>query len=279
MMARSVAAELLVLRKRTSTWILMGIWVTLAMLFSYLLPYLTYRGSVEAPTQTPLAGLLPQSLADTLLGGFPFFGGVFSLMLGVLAIGSEYGWGTLKTLFTQRAGRLQMFAAKLVALALGLIPFVLVVFVAGAAASYAIAQAEGAAVIWPSAWSIVGALGAGWFILGVWAAFGVLLAVLSRGTALATGMGILYTFVIEGLVSALASEISWLEPIVEYFLRANAYSLVTALGVPAAAFADNGPGTFFGPFVGGGQATLVLTAYIAGFLVLSAVLLRRRDVV
>lgn len=277
-MMRSVAAELLVLRKRTSTWVLMAIWVTLAMLFSYLLPYLTYGGSTEAPTQVPLAGLLPQSLDDTLLTGFPFFGGVFALMLGVLAIGSEYGWDTLKTLFTQRAGRLKMFAAKLAAVALGLIPFVLVVFVAGAVASYFIAQAEGAEILWPSARSLMGALAAGWFILGVWAAFGVLLAVLSRGTALAVGIGILYTFIIEGLISTLASAISWLEPLVEYFLRANAYSLVMALGVPVDAFADNGPGSFFGPFVDGGQATLVLTAYMAGFLLLSAVLLRRRDV-
>lgn len=278
MMIRSVGAELLVLRKRASTWILMGIWVALAMMFSYLLPYLTYRGSAEAPTQASLGGLLPQSLDDTLLGGFPFFGGVFSLMLGVLAIGSEYGWDTLKTLFTQRAGRMQMFAAKLLALALALIPFVVVVFVAGALASYSIAQAEGAAIAWPSASSLLGALAAGWFILGAWAAFGVLLAVLSRGTALATGVGILYTFFIEGLIGALASEISWFEPLVDYFLRANAYSLVTALGVSAETFADNGPGAFFGPFVDGGQATLVLTAYTVGFLLLSVALLRRRDV-
>lgn len=277
-MKMSVAAEVLVLRKRASTWILLGIWVTLAMLFSYVLPYLTYTGGAEAPTQTPLAGLLPENLANTLLGGFPFFGGVFALMLGVLAVGSEYGWDTLKTLFTQRSGRLQMFGAKLMAVALGLTPFVIAVFVAGAVASYAIAEAEGATVVWPSGWSLVGALVVGWFILGVWAAFGVLLAVLSRGTALATGVGILYTFVIEGLVAALAGQVSWLEPIVDYFLRANAYSLVTAIGVPAQAFADNGPGAFFGPFVEGGQATLVLIAYMGGFLLLSAALLRRRDV-
>lgn len=278
MRTRSVAAELLVLRKRTSTWILLGIWVSLAMLFSYLLPYLTYRGAAEGPTQTPLSALLPGSLADNLLGGFPFFGGVFALMLAVLAIGSEYGWDTVKTLLTQHSGRLRMFVAKLAALALGLIPFVLAVFVAGAAASYAIAQAEGAAVAWPSAWSLAGALATGWFVLALWAALGVLLATLSRGTALAIGIGILYALVVEGLVSALAGQVDWLEPLAEYSLRANAYSLVSALGVPADTFADGGPGSFFGPFVDGGQAVLVVTAYIAGFLLLSAVLLRRRDV-
>ena len=179
----NIAAELLVLRKRASTWILMGVWVLLGIMFAYLLPYLTYRGGAEAPTQTPLAALLPESLADNLLGGFPFFGGVIALMLGVLAIGSDYGWDTLKTLLTQRAGRLRMLSAKLGALAMGLVPFVMVIFIAGAAASYAVATVEGAAVEWPSVWELVRALAAGWLVLATWAALGVLLAVLSRNRA------------------------------------------------------------------------------------------------
>ena len=275
---RSTAAELLVLRKRTSTWILMGVWVLLGMMFSYLLPYLTYRGGGGGVTQTPLATMLPESLADTLLGGFPFFGGVFALMLGVLAFGSDYGGNTLKSLLTQRSGRLRVFAGKVAALAVALVPFVLAIFIAGALASYFIAGTEGAAVNWPSGWEIARALAVGWFVLATWASFGVLLAVMSRGTALAIGLGILYSLVIEGLVSSLAGQVSWLNSLVEYFLRANAYSLVTTIGVPTEALTDNGPGSFFGPFVDGGQAILVLTAYITVCLLLSAVVLRRRDV-
>jgi ABC-2 type transport system permease protein len=275
---RSVAAELLVLRKRASTWILMGVWVLLGLLFAYLLPYLTYRSGVGGPVRSPLETLLPDRLADTLLGGFPFFGGVVALMLGVLAAGSDYGWDTLKTLLIQRPSRMGVFGAKLAALAVGLVPFVVVIFMGGAVATYLIAGAEDAAVHWPSAWELVRGVAAGWFVLATWASFGVLLAVASRGTALAIGLGILYALVIEGLLSALASEVAWLDGLAEYFLRANAYSLVTAIGVPTTAFEDNGPGSFFGPFVGGGQAVLVMSAYAVCFLVVSAVLLRRRDV-
>jgi len=275
---RSVAAELLVLRKRASTWILLGVWVVLGLLFSYLLPYLTYRSDIDGPRQSPLELMLPHRLADNLLGGFPFFGGVFALMLGVLAIGSDYGWDTLKTLLIQRPGRMRVFGAKLAALGVGLVPFAIVIFMAGAVASYLIAGAEGATVEWPSGWELISAVAAGWFVLATWAAFGVLLAVASRGTALAIGLGILYALIIEGLLSALASEVGWLDALVEYFLRANAYSLVTAIGVPTAAFADNGPGSFFGPFVGAGQAIFVMSAYGVCFLVLSALLLRHRDV-
>jgi ABC-2 type transport system permease protein len=275
---RSLTAELLILRKRTSTWILMGVWVFLGLLFAYLLPYLAYRGDVGGPVRPALEPLLPEDLVVTMLGGFPFFGGVFALMLGVLAAGSDYGWDTLKTVLVQRPSRLRVFGAKLAALAIGLVPFVLAIFVGGAVASVLIAGTEDAAVDWPSTWELVRGLAAGWFVLATWAALGVALAVASRGTALAIGLGILYALVIEGLLSTLASEVAWLDGLVEYFLRANAYSLVTAIGVPTATLGDNGPGSFFGPFVGAGQAVLVMSAYIACFVALSAARLRRRDV-
>jgi ABC-2 type transport system permease protein len=155
---------------------------------------------------------------------------------------------------------------------------VVVTMVSGAVVSTLIAGAEDAAISWPSAWEIVRGIAAGWFVLATWAAFGVLLAVASRETALAIGLGILYALVIEGLLSALASEVSWLDGFVEYFLRANAYSLVAAIGVPTASLGDNGPGSFFGPFVGAGQAIVVMSAYVLGFVGIAGALLRRRDV-
>jgi ABC-2 type transport system permease protein len=271
----SVTAELLVVRKRSSTWILLGIWSALAVLFAYVIPYVEY---LNGSSTSGLEPLLPQELSGNLLGGFPFFGGVFALMLGVLALGSEFGWGTLKTLFIQRPGRLHVFAAKSVALGAVLVPFVLSVFVLGAGASYAIASREGADIDWPSAWLLVRALAAGWVILAVWATFGVLLGVISRGTSLAIGIGILYALVVEGLISAFASAVSWLEPITEFFLRANAYSLVRPLGLSVDDASSNGPGAFSGPYVDGAQALFVLALYAVGFLLLSGFLLRRRDV-
>lgn len=274
-MIRSIAAELLVTRKRASTWILLGIWTLLALVFAYIVPYVQY---LDGGGRRPLADLLPQQLVGTLMGGFPFFGGVFALQLGVLAVGSDYGWGTLKTLFTQRPGRLRIFAAKLLALGATLLPFVLVAFAAGALSSYAIAVREGAEIAWPSASLLLRGLGAGWLIFAVWAAFGVLLAVLSRGTSLAIGVGILYALVIEGLLSALAGEVSLLDRLVELFLRANGYSLVVALGVPRADLGDQGPGSFSGPFVGGTQALVVLASYLVVLVAASGWVLQRRDV-
>ena len=264
-MIRIVNAELLLLAKRASTWILLAIWAALALTFAYVVPYVQYTND---PSRTSLSDLLPESLVGTLMAGFPFFGGVLALMLGVLTVGSEYGWGTLKTLF----------GAKLIAGSAALALFVLVAYALGAMASWAIAASEGADAAWPSAWLLARGLAGGWLIFAAWAALGMLLAIVTRGTALATGIGILYAFVVEGLLSALAGEISLLDGLVEFFLRANGYSLVAVLGVSAEDVSDRGPGSFSGPFVAGGQALLILAAYTAVFVVAAGWLLRRRDV-
>ena len=217
-MTRIVTAELLMIRKRASTWILLAIWTALALTFAYVVPYIQYTNDSG---RRSLAELLPEGLVGTLLAGFPFFGGVLALMLGVLTVGSEYGWGTLKTLFTQGPGRLRVFGAKLLAVAATLLVFVLVVYVLAAVARWAIALNEGVEVTWPSAWLLIRGIAGGWLIFAVWAALGILLAVVTRGTALATGIGILYAFVVEGLLSALAREVSLLDGLVEFFVRAN----------------------------------------------------------
>jgi ABC-2 type transport system permease protein len=269
-MTGNVTAELLVLRKRAATWILLGIWTLLGIFFAYVIPYaLDPEDAQGGPEQ-----FFPESFAGTVIAGFPFFGGVFALMLGVFAVGSEYGWDTLKGVFTQGPGRLQVLAAKLAALAIALVPFVLALFAAGAVASFVIAQIEDAPANWPSVWLLVRAMAAGWLILAVWAALGVLLGVFTRGTSLAIGVGILYALVIEGLLSNMSA----LEPITNVFLRANGYSLATALGTSTQDIESSGPGSFGGPFVDSVQAIAVLAAFIAGFAALSAWLVRRRDV-
>jgi ABC-type transport system involved in multi-copper enzyme maturation permease subunit len=274
-MIRTVNAELLLLGKRASTWILLGIWAALALTFAYVVPYVQYTND---PARRSFAELLPENLVGTLLAGFPFFGGVLALMLGVLTFGSEYGWGTLRALFAQGPGRLRVFGAKLIAVAVAVLVFVLAAYVLGVLSSWAIAANEGADVSWPSAWLLVRGIAAGWLVFAVWAALGVLLAVVTRGTALAVGIGILYAFVIEGLLGALAREVSFLDGLVEFFVRANGYSLVAVLGVSADDVSDSGPGSFSGPFVAGGQALLVLSVYLAAFVLAAGWLLRSRDV-
>jgi hypothetical protein len=171
-----------------------------------------------------------------------------------------------------------VFAAKLGAIGLLLVPFVLALFAAGAVASLTIARIEDAPAHWPSAWLLVRAMAAGWLILAAWAALGVLLGIATRGTSLAIGVGILYALVIEGLLSAFADSVGFLEPLTEVFLRANGYSVAVALGASVDSVESSGPGSYSGPLVDGIQGAGVLVVLMAGLIAVSALLLRRRDV-
>ncbi len=274
-----VSAELFQMRHRTGTWVLLAIWAAMAIFFGYIFPYFIDSEELSVPVATGQFGqpqLLPDQLVANLVGGFPFYGGAIALMLGVLTVGSEFGWGTLKTLFTQRPGRGEVFAAKMTALAITLIPFVVIVFALSAVASVLVAMQEGQSIAWPSVIDIASGMLAGWVILLVWAAVGVALAVLTRGTSLAIGIGIIYALVIEGLVSSFANRISSMEPVIDLLLRANAYSLVQPL--VNSRVTQDGPGGFSGPYVSTLQALIVLGGYIVICSGLSAWLLHRRDV-
>ena len=271
---KMLSAELFQLRKRTSTWVLMAIWGAMGLFFGYILPYLIDDVGPRRDSD-PLAPLLPDAFVSSTLGGFPFYGGAIALMLGVLSIGSEFGWGTFKTLFTQRAGRGKVFAAKTGALAVMLIPFVLVEFAIGAGASAFIASREDVAITWPPVMDIVAGVGASWLILATWAVFGMVLAVATRGTSLAIGVGIIWALVIEGLLGSFATSISWLAWTNDLMLRSNAYSLIEPLGGVAD---TDGPGVFDGPYVDVTQALVTMTLTIAVGIGASYILLRRRDV-
>ena len=68
-MTGSLRAELLVLRKRASTWILLGIWATLALVFAYVVPYATYlndRPRMPSRTCSPKPGRHPDGRVPVL---------------------------------------------------------------------------------------------------------------------------------------------------------------------------------------------------------------------
>jgi ABC-2 type transport system permease protein len=272
----SLIAELLLIRRRAATWILLGFWTAIALLFSFVLPYYAYVSNTHFHGRAiMLYVLLPQSLISTITATFPFFGGTMVLILGILSMGSEYDWGTLTTVLVQRDSRLKFFLAKIAALAIALIPFVLLVFLLGFLTSSLIAMREHQAIILPSLWDLVRALNAGWFLLAAWASFGVLLAVLSKGTALAIGLGIIYGLVIEGIISSFGRQIGLLAQVSKGLLRTNGYSLISALGGSISAA---GPGGFSGTTVSGMQASIVIGVYILLFVSVSAAVVRRRDV-
>ncbi len=155
-MTGSFAAEILKLRKRPATWILLGVALALNQLFGYLLPYSSWvTGGQNEQTQgldpqAVLAGTLPGELVPTSLGGFPVFAGALALILGALAAGSEYGWGTMQTALTQRPTRLAVYGGKLAALAASTLAIVLATFALNATTAAIIATLESRPLDYPS---------------------------------------------------------------------------------------------------------------------------------
>ncbi|MGF1473479.1 MAG: ABC transporter permease subunit [Rubrobacteraceae bacterium] len=277
-MGRSFTAEFLKLRKRPATWVLALIFAFVLALFGYLFNYLFIVNAPEGDGAPPgfeegmLEYLLPESvLVNVLSTGFAGFGGALVLILGALAVGSEYGWETFKVALTQKPGRLSLFFGKLVAVTVVLAVFSVLVVAVGAGISYAIAGLEDAAVEWPAAMEFLKGLGAGWLILFVFATFGVFLATLFRSTALAIGLGLVYLLVLENLFVGLAPQSETVEAIGTALPAKNALDLASSFGDLPQGFASPGEA------VDASQAILVLVAYAAGFILLSALLFWRRD--
>jgi ABC-2 type transport system permease protein len=282
-MTGSFAAEILKLRKRQANWVLLGAVLLLTQLFGYVLPYSSWvTGGPNEQTegldpQLVLAGTLPGELVPTSLGGFPVFAGALALILGALAAGSEYGWGTMQTALTQRPTRLAVYGGKLLALAAAILAIVLATFTVNAIAATAIAVLESRPLDYPSLVELARGIGSGWLILGMWCGLGALLGFAFRGVALPVGLGVVWALGVENLVSAVAdSLLTALRPLRDLLPGVNAGSLVWALGPGGGASGDAPPGVV--DAVTGSRATLALAIYVAGFAAAGALLVRRRDV-
>ncbi|MDO8736358.1 MAG: ABC transporter permease [Thermoleophilia bacterium] len=277
----SLLAQLLLVRKRKAYWTLLGFWIVLPMLFSYLLPYFAFTSDSNfrprGLDKVLLTELLPQNFVNNILASFPFFGGTIALIIGVLFVGSEYSWGTLTYAFTQKASRLKVFGGKMAALGIVLIPFVVLVFMFAFLASLLIAMREGQAVELPPLLLTMKALGACWLIMAAWSSVGVMIAVLSRGTALAIGLGIIYALVIENFITVFGRQIEALSTLSQFLVRTSGYSLIYSLGATVQSAA--GPGSFFGEYLSVARSCAMLGGFVAVALAISAAVIRWRDVV
>lgn len=279
-MAASFSFELLKLRKRPSTWVLGVILVFVVFFFDYYQFYASIESLEEggndptgqiANVQEFKDYLLPESVTVNVAGLLATFGGPIALILGALAAGSEYGWGTFKTTLTQRPGRLAVLLGKLLAVSVVILVYSLLALGAGALGSYVVAGLFEEPVDWPSAWNILKALGVIWLIFGAWASLGTFFATLFRGTALAIGLGLVYGLAIEGLIFGFSDQSRIMEAITYVLLSRNGGELSSSLGDVPQAFTSPDP-------VEPAQAALVLGTYVVGLLLLAAFLFRRRDV-
>jgi ABC-2 type transport system permease protein len=277
----TIRAELTRLGRWPATWVLIGTWLLLNLTFGYLFNYLSYRSgdgsfAAEATGAALLDQMMPDNVPVTMVQGMPMFGGALVLILGALAVGSGYGWGTWKTVFTAGPRRRTVLAGTFGALGILLAGLVAVTFAVDMAAALAVAAAESQAVVWPTLATVAQGLGAALLIGGMWLAAGVLLGTLARGPALAVGLGLVWSLVVENLLRGVAGLLGPLETVTDVLPGTAAGSLAGALGAVTQADPNGTPGVT--TVISGTAAALLLGAYLVVFLAASVGLTTRRDI-
>jgi hypothetical protein len=281
MTLHAARADLLRLRRWPTLWVLIGVWTALQMTFSFAFPYLAYRS--EDPSTAfggggtaadLLAGMLPPAVPAILISGTPMFGGAIVLILGALAAGSGYGWGTWKTALTQGPSRSSALLGTIAAVGLTVVGIVVWTLCLDLALSNVIALSASAPLELPDLGATARSAGGAALVLGMWAAAGIFLGTVTRGPALSVGLGLVWTLVVENLLRGSANLLDALSVVTDRLPGTAAGSLAGALGA-----ASDGPDATPGVLsvLSGPVAALVVSFYLALFLLLSVVLMRRRD--
>ncbi|HWJ11671.1 MAG TPA: ABC transporter permease [Nocardioides sp.] len=277
---RSTRAELVRLRAWPAAWITLGAWLALSLMFGYLFTYLSYTtgdaGFADEGTtrDQQLAQLLPDAVPDVFLQGMPMFGGALMMVLGALVAGNGYGWGTWKTVFSQGVRRGSAVIGSVVALTAFVVATLAVTLVFDLGVSLVLTATEGQDVVLPSAGSLAEAFGAGFLVLEMWAVLGFALGTLARGPALSVGLGLVWALVVENLLRGVGQLLSWVEAVTEVLPGTAAGSLIGSIvGVGEG---DGTPGVL--DTVPGTRAAITVGVYVVAAVVLSVVLVRRRDV-
>lgn len=226
----------------------------------------THPGSADRPVS--IATLYPDNFVNNVLGaGYPL-GAALMIVLGALIAGSEYSWGTMKTLFTQGPSRLTVWAGRTIVFAAWAAFMTLILLVVGAGASVVVASFEGHAIAWPAIIDIAKGAGAIWLIFAANGALGMALGTLFKQSAAALGVGIVYLLGVEIIVVRFVDGLNsgaykWFG---DLFMGENSIALLQSFSAHSTAT------------IGAEQAVVVLFAYVIGLLLIAAGLQRQRDV-
>jgi ABC-2 type transport system permease protein len=276
----STRAELLRLRRWPAMWVLLGVWVTLNVTFGYVFDYVAYRTGEPtpvgegAPAEALLSGLLPAAAPLTLVQGMPMFGGALVMILGALAVGSGYGWGTWKTVFTQGPSRAAVVLGSIAALCVLVAGIVLATLISDAGMSLAVALQQSHDVTWPGLSDLVQSVGGSLLVMEMWALAGYFLGVVARGPAVSVGLGLVWALVIEQLLRGVGTSLNAVAVFTHFLPGTAAGSLIGS--IVGAGGPEPTPGII--DTLSGGRALVTMTAWIVLLPLASLWLTRQRDV-
>ena len=264
------------LQKRPANLAMALITISSVILFAYILPYVQFHNPRFAYSAMPAlqaSYFHPAAFLHAAISFAPILSAL-ALVIGALAAGGEYSYGTLRVVFTQGPSRQAAFFGGFAAQAFFLLILTLATYLVAALSSvfFALIDNQGLGQ-WPTFATILAALAATWLIFMVFAAFGVFLSHVFRQPASAISLGLAYLIIVEGLlVHYLLGLNSQLDSLLKLLPTVNSQSLVASFS----------PTPFSSQalvnIVSVPQALAMLLVYLALFLLLSGSLLCRRDV-
>ena len=278
-----IKAELIKLRKRQMTQVLLGILVAIIAIVNLLLLAISKvrtNAAGQAPIRiTNLLGLpVAIPFALSLLASF---GVLLAIILTASSVGNEYNWKTIRTALISSQSRFKFLVAKLVSLGI----LILIGMVIGVATGFImslITTALGGYTFDFSfatgsyLWAQFLQFWRTFYIIMPFSLLGFAMAILGRSAmpGIATGIGV---FFLEDIVTALMRAAGgWIANVPDYLLNTNT-SAITALNDLPTRFAMGG---------GNSSATLptllhafiILGLYSVVFLFIGLYLFRKRDV-
>lgn len=273
----STRAEMLRLRKWSAIWVIVGAWLALSLSFGYVFNYVAYKTGDDnfagdgASNAQLLAELMPSAIPDVIVSGLPMFGGALAMVVGALVAGNGFGWGTWKTVFTQGPGRFAAVGGSLAAVTIFIFAMMTATLALCAGVSVAIAATEGESIVMPALGDLAQSFGAGFLVLEMWALLGFLVGVLAKGPALAVGLGLVWSLVVENLLRGVGSLLSGIETVTDALPGTAGGSLAGAIiGGP-----NGTPGVL--DAISGERALITVAAYVLVAAVTAVVVMRRRD--
>ncbi len=281
---RRIGAELLALFRRPLYW---GTALAVSG-FSVLLQGLLYL-SIQHANNLPAEALnaakqsmaWPQSLSTGLEMIAPqALGGLAVLVLSTLFVAQEYSWGSLALVVSRGTARRTWLLSKILTLAIGIVGLLGIQLVVAGAFGILVTAGNNAIQTEQHTFGVTAfAQNVGAVLYGLlpYAALGILLAVATRSAAVALGIGLGYTLLVEPLLAALSGNLlpKWMG---QYLLRALGEALQYTSGEIHAQLAFGSAGASKTPaFISSETAILLIAIYVILFLVAGTALLSRQD--
>ena len=222
---------------------------------------------------------LPSAISGGLSGAVAILP-ILIMILAASAAGSEYGWGTLRTVLTRGTGRWQLLSSKLLVLlvmvAAGLVVIGFVHAVSSVVANV-IPPAETGGLADSGEWSEI-AVTFGKVVYGMvpYIVLGTFLAVLTQSTAVGISISLGY-YVVELILAPVLGLVDWLQDISDFLLGQNVnYWMAQAGAVTVEVTGDGAPAPDLPPDAT--QAFFVLLVYVVVIGAATFWLFRRRDI-